>query len=737
MATPTNDITFYNSHEPQLKDGDYELNLTHNFKLAEGGPTSESLASKSVEFFVSGPRFAIPSSQIHSVFPPIGGKGDYGACLPNLVINRSTLPWERSPLIPSDEESTTLTPLQQSASWLFLLLIDESETSLSVENNGVSLSSMASDFTSPTGSASLNADDLKRLPAKFNYLSLDKSLQDLIPQSLDDLAYLSYARIKEGEEEQAVILCNRLPTEGSNSIVYLVSLEGYYNSDAPFVGNLKVSTSPDSFILPYFHKWDFYSFKEELFCITEPVKNKILANPSIQNVKAKELNTAGLYNKLKTTKSDFESALNTAGITDASNVKLIEKLAKLPGSNFHELLTHLEYGFSALSVPNGLNSSLAETGSLCLPNHKLSQNPITTEQVETETVTLGGEYKIAPTQSWYRGPLVGAPVDLTGLSKFPLNESSIKSSIRAEDFNLTVNGVTDLTYAAAFELGRLTALDDVIFSTAFYRWKNQTAVLSRSENPPHPLNPLDNFKTLKDQFDAWKKLKGIPYRYLLAEPNLLPAESIRYFYLDPYWVNAFICGAFSIGHTISVDLTDELKGLFLPMPITVESDVDATTPAPNGFLIHSLAVSGWPTFQVDLSYTYNQKNPPKGHAVQKTKSYPTITHQDSNNLSPNTALFLLNEPFTQLDFHLHPAKVHSGLLVTENSDKQTVYEKVLSSKLTKKNQPITIAVKLGSHNQITPSDVAAKLKTPDAANFGAAMLEGLVSVSFTINTPSS
>ena len=49
------------------------------------------------------------------------------------------------------------------------------------------------------------------------------------------------------------------------------------------------------------------------------------------------------------------------------------------------------------------------------------------------------------------------------------------------------------------------------------------------------------------RFSQFKLLEGIPFHYLVPHPGMLPEESIKFFYLDPNWVNALIDGAYSIG----------------------------------------------------------------------------------------------------------------------------------------------------------------------------------------------
>jgi hypothetical protein len=47
-------------------------------------------------FTVTGPRFGLAPGDLGEVFPPADSNGDYAALLPSVVLNRRTLPWERA-----------------------------------------------------------------------------------------------------------------------------------------------------------------------------------------------------------------------------------------------------------------------------------------------------------------------------------------------------------------------------------------------------------------------------------------------------------------------------------------------------------------------------------------------------------------------------------------------------------------------------------------------------------------
>lgn len=54
-------------------------------------------------------------------------------------------------------------------------------------------------------------------------------------------------------------------------------------------------------------------------------------------------------------------------------------------------------------------------------------------------------------------------------------------------------------------------------------------------------------KELVDWLIKLKLLVGVPYNYLVPDQAYLPPESIRFFHLDPNWIDALVDGALSIG----------------------------------------------------------------------------------------------------------------------------------------------------------------------------------------------
>jgi hypothetical protein len=114
---------------------------------------------------------------------------------------------------------------------------------------------------------------------------------------------------------------------------------------------------------------------------------------------------------------------------------------------------------------------------------------------------------------------------------------------------------------------------------------------------------------LRDFLARLRLLEGVPFSYLVADSELLPAESIRFFYLDRAWTDAIVQGALSVGTVSSADRA-QLEALYPPIRDEVDEEErrvrlpggEAVQQGPagpvTGFLLRSRAVSGWPALHV-------------------------------------------------------------------------------------------------------------------------------------------
>ena len=127
------------------------------------------------------------------------------------------------------------------------------------------------------------------------------------------------------------------------------------------------------------------------------------------------------------------------------------------------------------------------------------------------------------------------------------------------------------------------------------------------DSGPHAV-PLD----LRLWLGGLRLLAGVPFGDLVADAELLPAESIRFFYVDRGWTDALTEGALSIGTVTTADRS-ALTALYGTVRAEVDEaerlvrlpgvDPGSAVPAGpagtiSGFLLRSRMVSGWPALHV-------------------------------------------------------------------------------------------------------------------------------------------
>jgi hypothetical protein len=301
--------------------------------------------------------------------------------------------------------------------------------------------------------------------------------------------------------------------------------------------------------------------------------------------------------------------------------------------SFKRLLMHLDRTYSTLRLPPPPAASAeAERylamGSVPLP-HSLRQGD--------------------KTVSWYHGPL--SPSESTTDGSLPA---------RAADALVRYNpasGMFDISYSAAWELGRLLALQSKQFSVSLYKWKRTHALQLRQAEQrllhshlPVQGRTIDAVETPEDirsWFDDLSLLKGVPFSYLVPDERMLPAESIRFFWLDDLWMDCLLDGAFSVGRVTSSD-HDRDRG-------TKESAAGNARNQLTGFLLRSDVVSGWPALLVDA---YDSSDAGAGAKL-------VLLRMDR--LSTSVLLCLFEGEAKRVEIHQKPEALHLGFATPDDS----------------------------------------------------------------------
>lgn len=128
-----------------------------------------------------------------------------------------------------------------------------------------------------------------------------------------------------------------------------------------------------------------------------------------------------------------------------------------------------------------------------------------------------------------------------------------------------------------------------------------------------PVATNDDDSAMPAELRNWlvrlRLLEGVPFANLVADTDLLPEESIRWFYVDRRWTDALVQGALSVG-TVNTDDRTQLTANYPAIRDELDTEErNVRRPAGttrwagdagpiSGFLLRSRAVSGWPAMHV-------------------------------------------------------------------------------------------------------------------------------------------
>ena len=116
-------IQFIEACHPPLVAGAYSVRMSQTIKDTKEAavPLNSDPYASTLQFSVDAPRFTLNPADIHSVYPPSNQTGRFDNALPHVVFTRRTLPWERTLQGTAPELGKPFPP------WMGLLLLQEDE----------------------------------------------------------------------------------------------------------------------------------------------------------------------------------------------------------------------------------------------------------------------------------------------------------------------------------------------------------------------------------------------------------------------------------------------------------------------------------------------------------------------------------------------------------------------------------------------------------------------------------
>ncbi|MFZ1530453.1 MAG: hypothetical protein WAT19_16995, partial [Ferruginibacter sp.] len=100
---------------------------------------------------------------------------------------------------------------------------------------------------------------------------------------------------------------------------------------------------------------------------------------------------------------------------------------------------------------------------------------------------------------------------------------------------------------------------------------------------------------VRDWFIGLGLLHGVPFHYLVPDPEMLSPESIQFFSVDGQWLERLCDGAFSVGRSSYKD--DDLATPENEGDLTVQWQADDKSPL-CGFLLRSSVITDWPDVEI-------------------------------------------------------------------------------------------------------------------------------------------
>ncbi|MGO4257994.1 hypothetical protein [Marmoricola sp. RAF53] len=492
MGVDPGKFRLYSRIEPPLKAGSYRFTTRQNLGASDShGPLgSDKLPVEELvtHVRVRSPQYVLPTDQVLSTFPPAGREGSFGSRLPQVVLRRRTLPWER-----------TVDEAHPDEPWLALVLIAEGEAELR-------LNQKVADCVTPGVRLDTPAD-----VEQGNTLAVRQSAVHRIFPTREEVRLLAHARevdindteLMMGDDDGflAVVISNRLPLPARDAdgkeapvkyLACLVNLCGQWD-------RLLAKAPPhvDLTLVPELLETRAYSLADvdhaRMNLATGPRLGATALPQGLPKGLPKDAKAAGSTRTgVGRTVVDAEVAAPYAGaagwasVSDQHEVANIYTRMAAPfglattsgfiGGDFIAIDPELRFpvllhwSFTSTgdetfrSIMESLQSGLLGTE----PKGPAKPGRPPLEIVETGHAGLAHRLRGGDeVRSWYRGPFVPHPTEDPPGGRLDLAHAA--DQVRT----VVPDGREDISLASAFEIGRLLALSRPSVVAALVRWRQQ------------------------------------------------------------------------------------------------------------------------------------------------------------------------------------------------------------------------------------------------------------------------
>ncbi len=621
---PPGDVAFYDDYQTSIDDGIYRIEAKTEIEGVETGTYFDDPITQ--RFEIRGPQFSIPSSAIHSVYPPGQSNSIYGQNLANVVISRRVLPWERR----MDANDPAMP-------WLCLLAFREGEIPLDTKTNQTIKTNKVSALLAPKGDVVKPDIPVSGIPEQVlgstcAHIQITAPIFQALAPKLAELRYLSHVREVNMSNQAfmqldesgwfSVVAGNRLlATEGNRGtryFVHLVSLEGYF----------ALMNDPAS--------WP----KKE----SDPAQDKDIALVSLYNWTFLSQPQPLDFRQL------VENFANQAG-GDADNLLLRRKVdpPEPPiDPPTQQTLDRLNHGYvpRTYRAPSGEQTYAWYRGPLCPVIAQQLPRPTPDYHYPSASSLMiydkaAGVFDQSYAAAWSIGRAMALSDSTFGTALIRFRKSAYRLLVRLMD---ALDAVGDNTPADLAAIVKSSAVRDAFRKAVNTDLGGQIAKLPQAASgvparradagvaEPDPVAVAKAFlaepavtEFLKEKVASdllpvaeglarSRLLYDVPFNHLVPDQKALPVEAMRFFYVDQNWLDALTDGAISVGMQSSKDsfFTQAMRGVLdeavaaevallrsrLLGQAVGEHEGNDPREAMSGVLIRSAVVSGWPGLQI-------------------------------------------------------------------------------------------------------------------------------------------
>lgn len=539
----TKSITLSRQHLPSVDAGKYILEVASQNNLVQD-------TTIRTEIIVKGYQHYLPDHEILSTYPMREAEGSYKSVIPHVEFRRSTLPWDYKVTWQNSNERVP---------YIFLVILKEDEViDMEAYNSTLNKGQVVNYPLSKLAQAiPENQRDF------FTMLHISANIRGYVP-SPSDVKNLAYVKTNAPASSQddvpeytSILLANRILQPNTRYKAFICSYTQLNNNVYTIPTKIGIATSLNLLVL---NSWNFESTIDTAYQVNETKLKDLFENvtfdASIHHpICNNEHEIVRYINNLPAKYQPLKSTLLITNTLQPLNKSTLLEALKYEGKTLKAMLKDLSFGpwkSTHRYQANSLLNHLKLWGKVPLAHN------------------LKGGGKLI---SWYQGPLSFLSPSISAATSTPKQIMDSFLDQLCSDQYLPdhpdkliwyneQSKMLDMTYAAAWQLGRLLLINNTKATQELKKWKDiirQKKILEKQNRNNHILRLTTMLKTeslpdpIMDFLRDVLTFKSIPYYYMTPHESLLPEESIRYFKIDNKWILALLMGIFSAGNLYTLE----------------------------------------------------------------------------------------------------------------------------------------------------------------------------------------